>query len=176
MEQWKQFSLHPPGCRNKMFAGQVLHGFLPSFLLANPTIERWHCLFEPNALVRVRAPAVEAVLVSAEALAPRWGLEFVRGDVSSDWNGELQWPGEDYRGEDHIYGEALWLANQKFMQATSELAIELVKLPHGEQPAMYRKFVHLLFNALGMNHLEEAAFAQFWSDEAIARFRQYGRS
>lgn len=175
-EHWKQFSLYPPDCRNRFQPQQVLHAFLPQFINENPSITCWHCLFEPSALVRFQAPNAEILLQGAKFLAERCGLVFELGDCSADLNPYLKFKGEDYLGEAEEYGSELWEANKQFMQAASVLALEIVKFPHRDQPRLFLKFGHLYTNALGMNFLEESTFTRVWSEQAIERYRECGRS
>lgn len=174
-ESWKQFTLQAIGCRNKFQPLQVLHTFLPTWLDANPNIVQWHLLFEPSALVRFR-PESTKILHSALAIATKCGLEFVEGDTSGDLNPELAYPGVDYHGEAEFYGEDLWQANCKFMQACGELSIEIAKLDHQKQVFMLRKFIHIYGNILGLNYLEESSLARFWSKRSLELFMLHGRS
>src|SRR5258708_7864924 len=176
IELWKQFSLFPPGCKNRFQPMQVLHRFIPTFLEANPQITMWHVLFEPSALVRVQAPYFDGILQSAMEIANACGLTYCAGDCSAEWNSEIKYPGEDYGGEAEAYGAELWEANKKYMQSCSALAVQLLQLPHDRQVWMYRKFSHLYCNALGFNFLEEAAAYGEWAENAMARYRQLGRS
>ena len=175
-EDWKQFSLYPPGCRNKFQPQQVLYTFLPQWLASNPDITIWHVLFEPSALIRFQAPEMDDVLRSAAVIAPECGLEFELGDCSFDLNPNLQWPGEDYHGEAEFYGEQLWEANKRVMHANSLLALAIVKEPIDRQIFMFRKFIHLYHNALGMNYLEEASVSKVWHDRSMELYKQFGRT
>ncbi len=174
MENWKQFSLYSPGCRNTFYQRQVLYGFLPAFLEQNASITLWHLLFEPSALIRVQADDLDSVLLSAAGLASQFGLEFSEGDCSSDWNADLVWPGVEYHGEAEFYGESLWRANADFMQSCGALSIEIAKLEPGKQIWMHRKFVHLLLNILGLSVLEEAAFHQLQVAKRLEIYEKYG--
>lgn len=173
-EHWKQFSLYPKGCRNQFYPKQVLYQFLPDFIAANLTIVEWHILFEPSALIRVRAENHEIVILSAMRFAALAGLEFSLGDCSSDWNSNLLWPGEDYYGEEAIYGRELWNANKRFMHANSLLSLELVKLPPLRREWAYRKMAHLLCNSFGMTVPEEVAFSLEFTDNRREVLRKYG--
>jgi hypothetical protein len=175
MEHWKQFSLYPLGCRNRFQPQQVFYTFLPRFIACNSSITIWHVLFEPSALIRFCAPNMDVVLRSARDIATECGLECELGDCSFDLNPKLQWPGEDYYGEAKFYGEELWEASKRVMHANSLLALALAKEPVERQVFMYRKFEHLLHNAMGMNFLEEAALAQAWGDRSMELYRQFGR-
>lgn len=175
-EKWKQFSLYPPGCRNKLAPLQVLHGFLPEFIANNLSITRWHCLFEPSALVRLQSDEFSEVERSAAQLVLKYGLELHWEDCSRDLNPDLQFKGEDYGGEAGFYGETLWAANAKFMQACSELSLEIAKLDHQKQTWMMRKFNHLFWNALGLNYLEEAGMSRVLGDRATELYKEHGRA
>lgn len=175
-ESWKQFTLQAIGCRNKFQPLQVIYQFLPQWLQNNPDIIRWHLLFEPSALIRFQALDFYRILDSAQFIADDVGLELIPGDTSGDLNPELTYPGEDYRGEAEFYGEDLWAANCKFMQACGELSIEVAKLDHQKQVFMLRKFLHLYGNIMGLNYLEESSLAQFWSKRSLELFMEHGRS
>lgn len=175
-EYWKQFTLQAIGCRNKFQPLQVIHSFLPDWLRSNPSIVRWHLLFEPSALIRFQAPDFPPILSDAARCATRYGLEFILSDTSSDLNPDLAYPGEDYHGEAAIYGSDLWASACKFMQACGELSIEINRLSHKDQVFMTRKFLHLYGNILGLNYLEESALAHYWSERALELYKTVGRS
>lgn len=176
-ENWIQFSLYPPGCRNTRQPLQVLYAFLPMWLDKNHSnINRWHCLFEPSALVRCRSPNPTEVLNSAKEIAKECGLVMDYGDCSAETNKNLAWPGLEYHGEAEFYGDEMWEANTKFMQACSELAIEVSKQSNKKQVWYLRKFAHLFANAMGMNYLEEVGFCQQWGQRALELYSEYGRS
>ncbi len=174
-EHWKQFTLQAIGCRNKFQPLQVLHQFLPEWLRENPSITRWHLLFEPSALIRFQPPDFTPVLSSAWLIANKYGLELVLGDTSVDENPELAFPNEDYYGEAGFYGEELWQANCRFMQACGELSIQIAKLPHDKQVFMMKKFLHLYGNILGLNYLEESSLARIWSERSLELYKTVGR-
>jgi hypothetical protein len=173
-EHWKQFSLYPPGCRNKFQPQQVLHTFLPAFIKdVRPTL--WHVLFEPSALIRFQCPSFDQGLLAAKEIAKETGLEFVLGDCSSDFNESLRWPGEDYHGEADEYGVELWGTLKKFLQASSELALVVTKLDSEQQFTTTRKGIHLWLNPLGLNYLEEATVCRMYADRVEELAKEFHR-
>jgi hypothetical protein len=174
---WKQFSLYPPGCRNKFQPQQVLHAFLPGFRdLASvmASVSQWYVLFEPSALVRFLSDDPAQVMVQAEALAASCGLVFEPGDCSYEWTGAAP-VGEDCNDEAPEYGPEVWHALQKYMQACSEISIEVSKLGHERQLLMTRKLIHLCLNALGMTYLEEHAMCTLHAERALELAKKYYR-
>ena len=179
MTDWKQFTLYPPGCRNKFQPAQALHVFLPRFLRENGSVWLYHLLFEPSALVRFKAGADnEAVMSGATRIALDCGLVLEPGDASVELNPRLSCADENWddSAEVAFYGADLWRVNCEFMMACSNLAIEVLKLDHQRQVWMMRKFNHLYLNALGLNFLEEMALGVEWSERAKLRYHDHGRS
>lgn len=180
MSDWKQFTLYPLDCRNAFYPLQAMYAFMPRWLEANKqSIIQWHLLYEPGALVRFRvehSEQFEACLSSADEIAGAVGLVYVVGDASADWNRQnLASPDEDYFGEKGEYGDDLWEANAKFMQACGELAMATDHLPEERQIYLRRKFAHLYANIMGMNLYEESSFAKIWHKRALKLSKKFGR-
>lgn len=171
-EYWKQFSLYPPGCRNKFQPQQVLHSFLPAYIKAIHPIQ-WHVLFEPSALIRIRCDDLDQAMYIAREMAPNCGLVFEPGDCSSEFNKSLQWPSEDY-GMDHGEGE-WWKVSNQFLHACSEMSLHIQKLGPLEQLNATRRCIHLFLNALGLNYLEEAAVCRHSIERTMDLMKQYYR-
>jgi hypothetical protein len=172
---WKQFSLYPPGCRNKFQPLQVLHQFLPRYL-NTVALRRWHVLFEPSALVRIIADDFDFALGAARGIAADVGLEFVLGDCSADHCDTLPWPGEDFYGKELGYSDELWTALATYLQACSELSLVVSKEPQPEMQLKFtRKALHLCLNTLGLNYLEEATVCRHHADVCVDLMKRFYR-
>lgn len=174
MTAWKQFTVYPPGSRNKIFPVHALDKFLPEFILhAGARIQQWHFLFEPSCLVRFRSDEPRYVLAIAEQVAKQCGLEMVEGDIATVAVSPSGATGVDYPGEAGFYGEELWNANAKWLDATTGLSLELNKRVGEDFVKMARKHVHLFCNMLGMHAAEEAMFLQSCAERAGVNYEKW---
>lgn len=176
-DHWKQFSLYPPGGRNRFQPLQVLHSFLPAWISRREP-EQWHVLFEPSALVRFRDEDPERTLQAAEQIAVNMGLTFERGDCSADIDKTLRWPGEDYHAEidESGYTKEEWAALARYLQATSEYAVMVATITDPQrQLLMTRKAIHLALNPMGLNYLEEATVCRMHADRMVELTKEHYR-
>lgn len=174
MEDWRQFTIYPPGCLNKLVPVQVLITFLPKFIERNPEITLWHCLFEPSALVRFQAPNPDPIIDSAFAIAKDCGLEITLGDAAPEGISRNRDATVMYHGEADIYGPRLWEANKRFMHACSMLALVIRELPPEKHPWPLQKMIHLFCNAMGLSTLEESSFHQYCLYRQLEVYNKFG--
>ena len=177
MSNWRQFTVYTKNSKGKYFPVELLDTFLPDFITINkPYITKWHFLFEPSVIVRYEAEFPEGVYESAQRIAEGYKLIIEPGDTeasSPDGHNDFIWPGQELE----FYGPGLAPANINFLQATSELSLEINKLPAGDkQVDMLQKHIHLLCNIAGCNYAEEAIVCQEKADRAQGNYRKYGRT
>jgi hypothetical protein len=174
LSSWKQFTVYPPGSRNKAYPVHALDRFLPEFIKhAGNRITLWHFLFEPSCLVRFQSTEPRYVLAIAEQVAKESGLVMEEGDIATISPSPSGATGVDYPGEADYYGEDLWQANAKFLDACAGLSLELNKSVGEEFLKMATKHVHLLLNTLGMNAAEEAVFHNLCAHSRQELYREY---
>jgi hypothetical protein len=172
-ENWKQFTVYPPGCLNRFPPLQVLSGFLPDFIDATQ-LSQWHILFEPSALIRFAHQDPEWALACAKTIAAKHGLEMGLGDLAAPFTRNRD-EGVDYHGEADVYGPELWEANKQFMQACGGLSMALANVPPEEYFGRVRKFMHLFCNILGMGYPEEFAIHESCARRSLELYEKYGR-
>lgn len=174
LSTWKQFTVYPPGSRNKVFPVHTLDRFLPEFIKhAGNRIELWHFLFEPSCLVRFKSTEPRYVLAIAEQVAKESGLVMEEGDIATISPSPSGATGVDYPGEAEYYGKDLWHENANFLNACAGLSLELNKSVGKEFVDMANKHIHLFCNMLGMNYAEEAVFLQICANRAKDIYEKY---
>jgi hypothetical protein len=107
---------------------------------------KFHFLFEPHLLVRIRGNTERAITIAQE-LAASLSLRFRLGDV-----GNTSPPGQ----WDDIAADWLGALSENFLEVVAELVLEIRRRDRRED--RIRKLVHLMLCSFGMEYPEEAAF------------------
>lgn len=127
---------------------------------AKHRISSWHFFREPAIRLRLFGEAGEIDKIKEELHSRLSQLEIAQPQIyKTHLFGAHGEEGKEYQGEAEIWGSD-WPIAMEFVHCSAETALQFVILekPHMQRDFHADRYVHLLLNQLGFDHLEEEAF------------------